>query len=200
MLAGWYVTEVGRQPWVVYGVMRTADAATPHGLGELTLTLALFVAVYLLVFGAGVSYMLRLIRMGPTPAPATPHCPADPANRASRRAPCPPPPPAPACRRKPRIREPEMGIDLALIWAVIILFGIMMYVIMDGFDLGIGILFPLVSDPGERDVMVNTVAPVWDGNETWLVLGGAGLMAAFRWPIPSFCTRCICRWCSCCWA
>lgn len=69
MLAGWYVTEVGRQPWVVYGVMRTADAATPHGLGELTLTLALFVAVYLLVFGAGVSYMLRLIRMGPTPAP-----------------------------------------------------------------------------------------------------------------------------------
>ena len=93
--------------------------------------------------------------------------------------PCPPPPPAPACRRKPRIREHEMGIDLALIWAVIILFGIMMYVIMDGFDLGIGILFPLVSDPGERDVMVNTVAPVWDGNETWLVLGGAGLMAAF---------------------
>ena len=54
-----------------------------------------------------------------------------------------------------------MGIDLALIWAVIILFGIMMYVIMDGFDLGIGILFPLVSDAEERDVMVNTVAPVW---------------------------------------
>jgi hypothetical protein len=72
-----------------------------------------------------------------------------------------------------------MGIDLALAWAVIILFGVMMYVIMDGFDLGIGILFPLISDPDERDVMVNTVAPVWDGNETWLVLGGAGLMAAF---------------------
>ena len=63
------MSPAGRQPWVVYGVMRTADAATPHGLGELTLTLALFVAVYLLVFGAGVSYMLRLIRMGPTPAP-----------------------------------------------------------------------------------------------------------------------------------
>ncbi|WP_342066198.1 cytochrome d ubiquinol oxidase subunit II [Achromobacter kerstersii] len=72
-----------------------------------------------------------------------------------------------------------MGIDLALIWAVIILFGVMMYVIMDGFDLGIGILFPLIRDRDERDVMVNTVAPVWDGNETWLVLGGAGLMAAF---------------------
>jgi cytochrome d ubiquinol oxidase subunit II len=72
-----------------------------------------------------------------------------------------------------------MGVDLALVWAVIILFGIMMYVIMDGFDLGIGILFPFVADDQDRDVMMNTVAPVWDGNETWLVLGGAGLLAAF---------------------
>lgn len=72
-----------------------------------------------------------------------------------------------------------MGIDLPLIWAVIIVFGLMMYVIMDGFDLGIGILFPFIKDREDRDTMVNTVAPVWDGNETWLVLGGAGLMAAF---------------------
>ena len=72
-----------------------------------------------------------------------------------------------------------MGIDLPIIWAVIIAFGLMMYVIMDGFDLGIGILFPFVKDDADRDCMVNTVAPVWDGNETWLVLGGAGLLAAF---------------------
>ncbi|WP_447589083.1 cytochrome d ubiquinol oxidase subunit II [Aquipseudomonas campi] len=72
-----------------------------------------------------------------------------------------------------------MGIDLSLIWAIIIVFGVMMYVVMDGFDLGIGILFPFVPDKGERDIMMNTVAPVWDGNETWLVLGGAGLFAAF---------------------
>ncbi|WP_296251810.1 cytochrome d ubiquinol oxidase subunit II [Pseudomonas sp. UBA4194] len=72
-----------------------------------------------------------------------------------------------------------MGIDLPLIWAVIIIFGIMMYVIMDGFDLGIGILFPFMKDEGDRDVMMNTVAPVWDGNETWLVLGGAALFGAF---------------------
>ena len=72
-----------------------------------------------------------------------------------------------------------MGIDLPLLWAIIIGFGLMMYVIMDGFDLGIGILFPFVKDREERDTMVNTVAPVWDGNETWLVLGGAGLLAAF---------------------
>lgn len=72
-----------------------------------------------------------------------------------------------------------MGIDLPLVWTGIIAFGLMMYVIMDGFDLGIGILFCAVPDREDRDVMVNTVAPVWDGNETWLVLGGAGLMAAF---------------------
>jgi cytochrome bd ubiquinol oxidase subunit II len=50
---------------------------------------------------------------------------------------------------------------------------------MDGFDLGIGILFPFIRDPVERDLMVNTVAPVWDGNETWLVLGGACMLGAF---------------------
>ncbi|PTM97139.1 cytochrome d ubiquinol oxidase subunit II [Mycoplana dimorpha] len=72
-----------------------------------------------------------------------------------------------------------MGIDLPVVWAVIIAFGLMMYVVMDGFDLGIGILFPFIRDRADRDVMVNTVAPVWDGNETWLVLGGAALMAAF---------------------
>src|SRR5574338_511349 len=72
-----------------------------------------------------------------------------------------------------------MGIDLPLLWAIIILFGVMMYVVMDGFDLGIGLLFPFFSRKEDRDVMMNTVAPVWDGNETWLVLGGAGLLAAF---------------------
>jgi len=72
-----------------------------------------------------------------------------------------------------------MGIDLPLVWMIIIVFGLMMYVIMDGFDLGIGILFPFVPDRADRDIMVNTIAPVWDGNETWLVLGGAALLAAF---------------------
>jgi cytochrome d ubiquinol oxidase subunit II len=72
-----------------------------------------------------------------------------------------------------------MGIELSVIWAIIILFSIMMYIIMDGFDLGLGILYPFFKDKEERDIIMNTVAPVWDGNETWLVLGGAGLLAAF---------------------
>lgn len=70
-------------------------------------------------------------------------------------------------------------IDLSLIWVIIIGFGVLTYAILDGFDLGIGIIFPFVKNHDERDVMMNTVAPVWDGNETWMVLGGAGLYAAF---------------------
>ncbi|ELX8378771.1 cytochrome d ubiquinol oxidase subunit II [Providencia vermicola] len=72
-----------------------------------------------------------------------------------------------------------MGIDLPLIWFVIIVFSILMYIVMDGFDLGIGILYPALKDSQDRDLMMNSVAPVWDGNETWLVLGGAGLFGAF---------------------
>ncbi|VFS60587.1 Cytochrome bd-II oxidase subunit 2 [Raoultella planticola] len=72
-----------------------------------------------------------------------------------------------------------MGIDLSVIWFVIIVFATLMYIVMDGFDLGIGILFSTTRDAEDRDVMVNSVAPVWDGNETWLVLGGAGLFGAF---------------------
>ncbi len=65
LLAGWMTTEVGRQPWVVYGVMRTADAVSGHDALQLTVTLALFVVVYVLVFGAGILYVLRLVRIGP---------------------------------------------------------------------------------------------------------------------------------------
>jgi cytochrome bd ubiquinol oxidase subunit II len=70
-------------------------------------------------------------------------------------------------------------LDLPLIWAAIIVLGVIMYVLLDGFDLGVGILFPYLGSDAERDVAMNSVAPIWDGNETWLVLGGAGLFAAF---------------------
>jgi cytochrome d ubiquinol oxidase subunit II len=72
-----------------------------------------------------------------------------------------------------------MSLDLPLIWAGLIAIGVLMYVLLDGFDLGVGILFPFARSPEDRDVMMNTIAPVWDGNETWLVLGGGGLLAAF---------------------
>ena len=72
-----------------------------------------------------------------------------------------------------------MELDLSLVWELIIAFALRMYVVLDGFDLGIGILFPFVPNLPDRDIMVDTAAPVWDGNETCLVLGGASLFAAF---------------------
>ena len=72
-----------------------------------------------------------------------------------------------------------MDLDLTIIWAFVIAFAVFMYVVMDGFDLGIGILFPAFRPGSERNQAMNAIAPVWDGNETWLVLGGGGLMAAF---------------------
>jgi cytochrome bd ubiquinol oxidase subunit II len=72
-----------------------------------------------------------------------------------------------------------MSTALPVIWFVIIAFGVFMYVLMDGFVLGIGVLAPFAETPGQLDHMMNTAAPIWDGNETWLVLGGAGLLAAF---------------------
>jgi cytochrome bd ubiquinol oxidase subunit II len=69
--------------------------------------------------------------------------------------------------------------QLTLIWTGIVGFAVFMYVLMDGFDLGLGILFPFAPSDRDRDIMMNSVAPIWDFNETWLVLGGAGLFAAF---------------------
>ncbi|MGJ7903034.1 cytochrome d ubiquinol oxidase subunit II [Lysobacter sp. 1R34A] len=68
---------------------------------------------------------------------------------------------------------------LPVIWFGVIGFGVLMYVLLDGFVLGLGILAPFAEDEGQLDHMMNTAAPIWDGNETWLVLGGAGLLAAF---------------------
>lgn len=72
-----------------------------------------------------------------------------------------------------------MDIDLTVVWAMIIVFAVFVYVVLDGFDLGIGVLFPTFKVGPERDTAMNSIAPVWDGNETWLVLGGGGLLAAF---------------------
>ncbi len=71
------------------------------------------------------------------------------------------------------------AIWLPVVWACISAFTILAYIVLDGFDLGIGILFAVEPAKADRDIMVNTVAPVWDGNETWLILGGAALYGVF---------------------
>jgi cytochrome d ubiquinol oxidase subunit II len=69
--------------------------------------------------------------------------------------------------------------DLAVVWSGILAFAVFAYVVLDGFDLGIGILTPFAQSEEDEETMIGAIAPVWDGNETWLVLGGGGLMAAF---------------------
>jgi len=70
-------------------------------------------------------------------------------------------------------------LDFVPIWTLILGVGIFFYVLLDGFDLGVGMLYGLAPDTDARNIIMNSIAPVWDGNETWLVLGGVGLLAAF---------------------
>lgn len=73
----------------------------------------------------------------------------------------------------------HLALDLVPLWTVILGLGVCFYVILDGFDLGVGILYGFAPDTQSRNLVMNSIAPIWDGNETWLVLGGVGLLAAF---------------------
>ena len=73
----------------------------------------------------------------------------------------------------------DISYWLPLVWAGLLAAAVALYIVLDGFDLGLGILFPLAPAEERRDMMMNTVAPFWDGNETWLILGGGGLFVAF---------------------
>ena len=70
-------------------------------------------------------------------------------------------------------------LDLVPIWTLILSLAVFFYVLLDGFDLGVGILYGLAPDTPSRNTIMNSIAPIWDGNETWLILGGVGLLAAF---------------------
>ncbi|HSE72983.1 MAG TPA: cytochrome d ubiquinol oxidase subunit II, partial [Dongiaceae bacterium] len=71
------------------------------------------------------------------------------------------------------------AFDFVPVWTLILGAGIFFYVLLDGFDLGVGMLYGFAPDVGARNIIMNSIAPIWDGNETWLVLGGVGLLAAF---------------------
>lgn len=73
----------------------------------------------------------------------------------------------------------DISLDFVLIWTLILGVGVFLYVLLDGFDLGVGMLFGFVGTTASRNLIMNSIAPVWDGNETWLILGVVGLLAAF---------------------
>ena len=179
IIAGWYTAEVGRQPWVVYGLLRTADAHTPTPTTSDVLTSLIgYVVVYAVIYSFGLYYIYHLLRDGPT----------DQAHEITRATAM-----SDGRRRFGRNRDrrdlDRPGGDLmdaswlAVFWAALIAFAILVYVLLDGFDLGIGVLFGTTRDQNYRGQML-TIAPFWDGNETWLVII-ASLFGAFDGDLPA---------------
>ena len=169
VLAGWTTTEVGRQPWTVYGLMRTADSVPPSLTGS-------DVLVSLLGLHGRLSHHLPGRHPGDGAHGAQrPRRPRG--GFADRERPARQPDPHPAALRGGSVMNEVL--DFVPIWTLILGVGIFFYVLLDGFDLGVGMLYGLAPDTGTRNIIMNSIAPVWDGNETWLILGGVGLMAAF---------------------
>ena len=179
VLAGWTVTEVGRQPFVVYGQLLTADAASPVASGAVATSLAIFVALYATLLLAFLWYGWRVVIRGPSDDAELHHPDAIPARHRPGR-----PGAAGRCAgaSHPCRRASARGVALMilpLLFALVAATGVAAYVLFDGFDLGIGMLFLFAPREQDRDVMMDSIAPFWDGNETWLVLGGTLLLAAF---------------------
>ena len=171
VIAGWLVTEVGRQPWTVYGLLRTAQSVSPSLTGrDVLISLLAYMVVYLFMYPAGVLLMWRIVRRGPAAAPprrSRPSKVGGPSAGIGRGE-----------RRRWR-RAMSQVLDFVPIWTLILGMAVFFYVLLDGFDLGVGMLYGLAPDTASRNIMMNSIAPIWDGNETWLVLGGLGLLAAF---------------------
>ena len=160
----------------MYGLLRTKDAVTPSlTTGDVLFSLACYVLVYAVVYSFGAYYIYKLLRDGPT-SRGQGHTgshgqPADGVRRQRRDGDR-----QQTADRTVSAMEPS---NLALFWAVVLACSILIYVLLDGFDLGVGVLFGTTQSEAHRVQMMNTIAPFWDGNETWLVVTGAGLFAAF---------------------
>ena len=154
-LAGWVLSEVGRQPWIVWGLLKTADANSPSvSTATIATSLGVFVALYAALLVVDFVLMRRYARGRP----------------------------ARAWRRGRRVRPPGGGVlmDLQTFWFCLIVVVWAMYFLLEGFDFGVGMLLPFVprSDE-ERSTTLRTIGPVWDANEVWLVVAGGATFAAF---------------------
>ncbi len=137
VLAGWTTTEVGRQPWTVYGLLRTADSVTPSLTGgDVLLSLLGYMAVYLVIFPAGILFMASVVRQGPAPAPMPLPDRERPARSATR------------SRSSRKEARHERRVDFVPLWTLILGRAVFFYVLLDGFDLGVGILYGFLPDEG----------------------------------------------------
>ena len=167
MLAGWFTAEVGRQPWVVYGLLRTKDAVTPSLVtADVLFSLLAYIVVYAVIYSFGFHYIYRLLRDGPAVEDQVPRLPG------RWRW------PAPARGRRGNDRA-SRAVEPGAVLGRRNRGGDLVYVILDGFDLGVGILFGTTAMRRCGEQMMASISPFWDGNETWLVVIGASLFAAF---------------------
>ena len=172
MTAGWATTEVGRQPWTVYGLLRTRDSVSPSLTGlDVSISLLGYCVVYLVMFSAGFALMLRLLATRPHRGGAR--------ARGDRKRTAGAAGPGAAVHECGATAMTQPVLDLVPAWTLVLGVGVFFYVLLDGFDLGVGILYGFAPDRDSRNLVMNSIAPIWDGNETWLVLGGLVLMGAF---------------------
>ena len=170
--AGWWTAEIGRQPWVVYDVLKTADGVSPVLTAtDVVLSLGMFVVLYALLLVLFLYLLNRKIQAGPGGARGgRDRGESEPAGHVPRRLP-------PQRAARPTWRR---AMTLNEVWFVLFILIIAGYLILDGFDMGVGILLlPLARTDVERRTFLNSIGPVWDGNEVWLVLGGGVLFAVF---------------------
>ena len=153
-LAGWVLSEVGRQPWIVQGLLKTADANSPSvGTSTIALSLGTFAVLYLLLGVVDFVLMRHYATLDPPPVGGE----GDEAASGG-----------------------GVLMDLELFWFCLVAFFWAGYFLLEGFDFGVGMLLPfLPRNERERRVMFETIGPVWDGNEVWLVVAGAATFAAF---------------------
>ena len=158
--AGWVVAEVGRQPWIVYGLRRTAEA-TSHNVT------------------AGMTYLHAVRVHGAVRARRSALPAACPANRA-RRAGAGPRARALGAQSGPTSRPAEGAVVINTVWFIVLAFMLAGYAVLDGFDLGVGALHLLLGrDTRERGRLIDTIGPVWNGNEVWLLAAGGSMVVAF---------------------
>jgi cytochrome bd-type quinol oxidase subunit 2 len=167
VIAGWAVTEVGRQPWTVYGLLRTAASVSPSLSGDFAARLYGGLSLHV-PFRIVSDAAHRPRRSGASHRGGCDHRGRTAAGPGAGRRRC-----------FGRKRTMSQVLDFVPIWTLILGIAVFFHVLLDGFDLGVGILFGLAPNTAARNTIMNSIAPIWDGNETWLVLGGLGLLAAF---------------------
>ena len=169
VIAGWTTTEVGRQPWTIYGLMRTAESVSPALTGrDVLASILLYVLVYLIIFPAGLAVMFRLVRRGPARSRASrPRSTVAGLRRRSKH-----------CRQRKgecdaRAR-PCSDLDDSFLASVC------SFTSRSTASISASASFTTSRRTVRaRNLFMNSIAPIWDGNETWLILGIVGLLAAF---------------------